>query len=358
MFVADAAPGAVQAQTGKLALKRVTENGQPATQPADSQPPPARPPTPARPVAAEFGASKRPATPTPPRDGVQPGRLSGRLLAVARQAALDHAGFSPGLIDGAIGPKTRLALRTFQQARGLPATGEFDEASDAALSVHERPATIEYVVTSRDLASVGPVPTDWNAKSRLSRLDYESLEALLAERGHCTRAELARLNPGRSFTSLVAGDRILLPNVGREESPASSAAAVEVDLSARTVRAIDGQGRTLALFHCSIAKYASKRPKGDAVVRKIAWDPEYTFDPKMWPEVRSVKTKLTIPPGPRNPVGLCWIGLSLPGYGIHGTPAPELIGKTGSHGCIRLANWDVLRLAKMIKVDTRVRFVV
>lgn len=282
--------------------------------------------------------------------------MSGRLLPVARQAALDRAGFSPGLIDGAIGPKTRLALRTFQQARGLPVTDEFDEATDTALGVHAQPPTIDYVVTARDLASVGPVPTDWNAKARLSRLDYESLEALLAERGHCTRAELARLNPGRSFSSLIAGDRVLLPNVGGESAP-SAAAAVEVDLNARTVRAVDGQGRTLALFHCSIANHASKRPKGDAVVRKIAWDPEYTFDPKMWPEVRSVKTKLTIPAGPRNPVGVCWIGLSLPGYGIHGTPAPELIGKTGSHGCIRLTNWDVLRLAKMIKVDTRVKFV-
>jgi len=112
----------------------------------------------------------------------------------------------------------------------------------------------------------------------------------------------------------------------------------------------------VGLFHCSIAADKARLPSGQASVIVISENPAYTFDPKMWPEVKDVTQKLTIPPGPRNPVGLCWIGLSLPGYGMHGTPMPEMIGKTGSHGCFRLTNWDALRLAKMVRVGTPVRF--
>jgi lipoprotein-anchoring transpeptidase ErfK/SrfK len=85
--------------------------------------------------------------------------------------------------------------------------------------------------------------------------------------------------------------------------------------------------------------------------------PDYLFDPKKWPEVRDVKKKLLLPPGPRSPVGLCWIGLSIDGYGIHGTPEPEFVGKTGSHGCFRLTNWDVVRLGRAVRPGTPVRLI-
>jgi len=120
---------------------------------------------------------------------------------------------------------------------------------------------------------------------------------------------------------------------------------------------LNRQRQLVALLHCSIAKHRDKLPSGDASVVVITENPTYTFDPKMWPEVKGVDRKLLIPAGPRNPVGRCWIGLSLPGYGIHGSPNPELIGKTGSHGCFRLSNWDALRLARMIRVGTKVHFV-
>jgi hypothetical protein len=131
---------------------------------------------------------------------------------------------------------------------------------------------------------------------------------------------------------------------------------MEIDLSEKIVRVLDRERKLIGLFHCSIAKDREKLPSGSASVVVITENPKYTFDPKMWPEVKGVDRKLLIPPGPRNPVGRCWIGLSLPGYGIHGSPNPEMIGKTGSHGCFRLTNWDALRLAGMIRVGTRVRF--
>lgn len=278
------------------------------------------------------------------------------LDAVARQAALDRAGYSPGLIDGALGRKTTHALTRFQRARGLVASGQFDDATLAALRIAESPATLSYPVSAQDFQEIGPSPKDWNAKARLPRLGYESLATLLAERGHCTVITLARLNPGRKLESLRPGDTINLPNVQQPDA-LPAAAAIEVDLSDKTVSALDRRDNIVALFHCSIAKFAEKRPRGQTRIAKVARDPVYNFDPAMWPEVKNVARKLTIPPGPRNPVGLAWIGLELPGYGIHGTPAPEMIGKTGSHGCIRLANWDAVRLLGIVRPGTPVRFV-
>ena len=275
---------------------------------------------------------------------------------LARQAALDRAGFSPGVIDGAAAAKTALAVREFQAAHGLPATGRCDARTLAALGVEHAPDTMEYRITAADLRDIGPVPRGWKAKARADRLRYESLLALLAERGHCKPDVVRRLNPRVDWKKLRAGDRVILPNVGPQRA-AEPVAAIEVDLAQKVVRAKDRQGRTVARFPCSIAKFAAKRPRGAARVTSVAFDPEYRFKPAMWPEVRGIKSSLRIPPGPRNPVGLCWIGLSLPGYGIHGTPNPELIGKTGSHGCIRLANWDAVRLGRMVQVGTSVRFV-
>ncbi len=294
------------------------------------------------------------AAPLPPHDPL--GEEADWETVVGRQAALDRAGFSPGLIDGRAGRKTALAVRAFQEARGLPPTGVFDARTRAALRCDDTPATMPYTITAADVRDVGSVPQDWNAKAKLDRLRYESLSALLAERGHCTRATVARLNPGRDLDRLMPGATVTLPNV-KDPAPLPTAARLEVDLDEKLVRVLDATGRPVALLHCSIAEFVGKRPRGEARVVTVVFDPAYTFRPEMWPEVKNVRRPLTIPPGPRNPVGLCWIGLSMPGYGIHGTPQPELIGKTGSHGCIRLTNWDAVRLGKSVRVGTPVRFV-
>jgi lipoprotein-anchoring transpeptidase ErfK/SrfK len=280
-----------------------------------------------------------------------PARTMGTL---AMQAALDRAGFSPGLVDGIAGPKTRAALLEFQKSKRLKVSGEFDDPTVAALASSE-PTTVEYKITPADARDIGEVPDDWNARAKLDRLRYESLHALVAERGHCTLVCVAWLNPSVQLERLRAGDTVTLPNV-KPTALAASAAELVVDLEAKQVRALDAGGRTLLLLPCSIAANYENRPGSDTRVAKLAFDPDYTFRPESWPEVKNVTRTLVIPPGPRNPVGLCWIGLELPGYGIHGTPKPELIGKTGSHGCIRLANWDAVRLGKAVTIGMPVRF--
>jgi lipoprotein-anchoring transpeptidase ErfK/SrfK len=267
--------------------------------------------------------------------------------AMRLQIALDRAGFSPGLIDGVVGRKTQVAAGLYRRSH----------AADPALPA-DVPTTLLYTLTAADLADVGDVPRDWNLRAQMERMTYESVAALLAERGHCTIATVRRLNPDLDLEALRPGSRVVLPNVLDAASVrVQPAASITIDLGEKTVSALDEAGRVVAVFHCSIAQFAEKRPTGSTAVKVVAFDPEYTFDPAMWPEVSNVRAKLRIPPGPRNPVGLAWVGLNLPGYGIHGTPWPELIGKTGSHGCIRLANWDAVRLARMVRIGLPVRFV-
>lgn len=276
--------------------------------------------------------------------------------AVALQAALDRAGFSPGVIDGKPGAKTRSAVEAYQAFRGHSVTGVIDAATRKALGMDDRPAVMKYRITREDVRMVAPPPKTWPEKAQVSRLGYRSLADLVAERGHCTQALLSRLNGGLRLHRLEAGNDIWIPTVW-PAAPPPKASRLEVNLEHKTISVLDSSGRVASLFHCSIAKDKEKRPAGACRIEAVTKNPEYLFDPAFWPEVKGVTKKLRIPPGPRSPVGLCWIALSLPGYGIHGTPEPELIGRTGSHGCFRLTNWDALRLAKMVRPGVTVRFI-
>jgi lipoprotein-anchoring transpeptidase ErfK/SrfK len=291
------------------------------------------------------------------RAAVGEGAEAALRRSIAWQVALDARGISPGLIDGRIGPKTRLATREFQRTHRLPITGELDDATAQAIGVAPDEVLGRYTIQPADLAEIGPAPRGWLAKSKLRRLGHESLETVLAEKFHCARHLLRTLNPGTDLTRLKAGDKVVVPIV-QEPTSLPRAAYVEIDVTEKVIRVVDEKKQLAGLFHCSVARSKSKLPRGETRVISVVPDPTYTFDPKMWPEVKErIDRPLTIPPGPRNPVGRCWIGLGLPGYGMHGTPNPELIGKTGSHGCIRLANWDAVRLSKMVEIGTPVRFV-
>jgi lipoprotein-anchoring transpeptidase ErfK/SrfK len=286
----------------------------------------------------------------------QPAVPSAFRKAITLQLGLEHAGFSPGLIDGKAGAKTSYAIEEFQRANALAVTGKPDDATLAALELPgEGPFTI-YTITSDDSTQVTGTTTDWNERAAMKFLGYESLEDLVAERFHTSRVCLSELNPGVDLDHLSVGDVLTVPDVGGTPTSYRHAAKIEVNLEQKTIRLFDTDEKVIGLFFCSIARDKEKRPSGDATVKTIAINPEYTFDPALWTDVTNVDHKLTIPPGPRNPVGLAWVGLSLPGYGMHGTPHPEQIGKTGSHGCFRLTNWDAIRLANMVSVGTPVVF--
>ncbi|MBU6398688.1 MAG: L,D-transpeptidase family protein [Verrucomicrobia bacterium] len=267
------------------------------------------------------------------------------------QLVLARQGLSPGSIDGVLGSQTRSALRAFQEQEHLSPTGELDGATRARLVLTVPPLT-DYTITTNDLERLEPVSPTWLGKSEQDRLDYETILELIAEKAESHPRLIQRLNPEIHWTNVLAGTRVQVPNVApppiREK-----AALLRIDLSSKTLEAFDANTNLLAHFPCSIARFVEKRPVGELHVVAVASNPVYIFDPENFPESeegRRLGRKLALPPGPNNPVGTAWISLDRPGYGIHGTPKPEDVGRTESHGCFRLANWNANWLLQLVNV--------
>ncbi|HZR16734.1 MAG TPA: L,D-transpeptidase family protein [Verrucomicrobiae bacterium] len=271
------------------------------------------------------------------------------------QVALARLALSPGSIDGLLGPQTRSALRAFQQKEHLSMTGELDNATRERLLLSE-PPTGTYLVTSNDLARLQPLSSTWLGKSRQTALEYETVLELVSEKSQAAPTLVQRLNPDIVWSNVSACAPLELPNISLPESR-RRAAFITIGLSDKVLEAWDERTNLLVHFPCSIARQVDKRPVGELHVTVVALNPNYTFDPEIFPEsaeARELKTKLVLPPGPNNPVGVAWIGLDRPGYGIHGTPRPEQVGRTESHGCFRLANWNAAYVARLVSVGTPV----
>lgn len=271
------------------------------------------------------------------------------------QLALTRLGISAGSLDGVAGSQTRAALLAYQQREQLPLTGILDVETRARL-VLETPAVTTYVVTSNDLARLQPVASTWLGKSQQSALDYETILELVAERTHAHPGYIRTLNPGVNWSNLLAGAELRVPDAAYPE-PVEKASLIRISLSGKALQAFGAQSNLLAHFPCSIAQRVEKRPVGELHVVAIAPDPDYTFNPDVFPEsaeAKAIGRKLMIKPGPNNPVGTAWISLDRPGYGMHGTPNPEQVGRTESHGCFRLANWNAEYLIKLVNIGTPV----
>jgi len=271
------------------------------------------------------------------------------------QIALISDGISSGSLDGALGSQTRAALAAFQRDQGLDVTGELDAVTKSNLMLESAPFTT-YTVTAEDLARLQPIAPTWLGKSQQTALDFESILELVSEKTFSHPNLIRRLNPEVNWSNVVAGTILQVPNARYPDDP-SKAAWVTIHLASRILEAFDAETNLIAHFPCSIAKKVEKRPVGLLHVEVIAPHPNYTFDPDVFPESaegRELHRKLILPPGPNNPVGVAWIGLDRPGYGIHGTPRPEEVGRTESHGCFRLANWNAEFLLKIVTVGTPV----
>ena len=301
--------------------------------------------------AFSVSTSSAPATNSPANNSRLPPVAPANDRILEAQIALARHSISPGPLDGVLGPQTRAALRAFQEKQKLPGTGELDDDTRAQLTASEALFT-NYTVTAEDLARLHPLGTNWLSKAQQDRLEYEIILELVAEKSHAHPNLIRRLNRGIDWSNVDAGATLTIPNVGNPPIR-TKAAFVKSFLSARILEAFDADTNLLAHFPCSIARRVEKRPVGELHVAVLAPNPNYTFDPENFPEsaeARELGRKLILPPGPNNPVGTVWIGLDKPGYGIHGTPQPEEVGRTESHGCFRLANWNAEYLLQLVWV--------
>jgi lipoprotein-anchoring transpeptidase ErfK/SrfK len=274
---------------------------------------------------------------------------------VELQVALARQGISPGSLDGVLGSQTRAALRAFQQREGLPVTGAADATTKSKLVLNSPPDR-DYTVAAEDLRRLSPVGPTWLAKSMQERLEYENILELVSEKAHAHPNLIRMLNPSVDWNNIAPGTTLRIPDVDYPP-PKAKAGFIRIRLSDKTLVAFDRNTNLLAQFPCSIARQVEKRPVGKLQVESIALNPNYKFSPEIFPESeegRRLKRPLMIPQGPNNPVGTAWIGLNKSGYGIHGTPRPEDVGRTESHGCFRLANWNAEYLAEMVEVGTPV----
>jgi lipoprotein-anchoring transpeptidase ErfK/SrfK len=270
-------------------------------------------------------------------------------IALARQA------ICPGSLDGVMGFQTRAALLVFQKREKLPLTGALDDATRNRLRIETYPVA-SYWTSSNDVARLRPLSPTWLGKSEQSALDFEGILELVAERHHANPKLIRALNPGVNWSNVVAGTELRVPLVQYPE-PDELAAQIRISLAAKTLQVFGATSNLLAQFPCSIAQRVEKRPVGELYVTAIAPNPNYTFNPEVFPEspeAQAIGRKLILHPGPNNPVGVAWISLNLPGYGIHGTPIPEQVGRTESHGCFRLANWNAEYLVKLVRTGTPV----
>ena len=276
------------------------------------------------------------------------------LAILALQICLDRRGFSPNAMDGQAGVKTHSALAAYCAASGLPPPKpNEDEFAFVKYFGNEHDLFTTMEVTAADIAALTKIPSAPVKKASLKSMGYESINEMFAERGHVTQNTLRRLNPHIVWTNVTVGTKIKLPEV----SPVAiegKAALIRVSLSKFSITALDATGRPIAIYPCSIAKDKAKRPPPGEIkiVTQIA-GPNYTYTPDFTPKGRK-PLRHVFPPGPNNPVGTVWLGLSIPGYGIHGTPTPERIGRAESHGCFRLSNWNAEKLYELVKPGTRV----
>ena len=277
------------------------------------------------------------------------------LLILALQTCLDRAGFSPNAIDGEWGHKSQVALATYCAVKGVPVPPS-PEAAFVTFFRKEPPTCTTVEVTAADVAALVRIPSRPEDKAKLHAMGYETLQEMFAERGHLSETALKRLNPALPWPNPPVGAKVRIPHFPKGGGSAARANALRVSLSRREITAFDAQGNFLLLLPCSIAADKNKLPPaGEIQVATMVPKPNYTYTPDFTP--RGVKpAKQILPPGPNNPVGAVWLGLSLPGYGIHGTPKPEQIGRAESHGCFRLANWNARRLYDIC--DTGVSVVV
>jgi lipoprotein-anchoring transpeptidase ErfK/SrfK len=294
------------------------------------------------------------------------------------QVILDRLGFSPGIIDGREGQSLTAALKGFQTARGMTASGKLDKPTLSALHQYRdwRPL-VRVTLQAADLQGpyVPHIPKREDEQAKLPSLGYTRPLEKLGEMFHTTPDVLVALNPGGG--RIEPGATFAFPNVITQshdytgdwkpewrqtlamlnvDANQPKADHLVVDKSDKVLRVYDADEKLVAQFNVTTGSEHDPLPLGTWKINVADTNPKFHFNPDLFWDAKAGEQKAMLPPGPNGPVGVVWLDLSKEHYGIHGTPEPQNIGRTESHGCIRMANWDVARLALMVKPGTKAIF--
>jgi lipoprotein-anchoring transpeptidase ErfK/SrfK len=323
--------------------------------------------------------------------------------ATRLQVFLDRANFGPGKIDGRYGEFTIKALQLYRTAQGgaakganpaIPPIAEPPEGAkrgklssrkhsvkEAAPDVSDLdltsidPVFTSYTVIDEDANAVGEVPGQPAAQAKLKWLPYRSVAEGVAEKYHCDVDFLEELNPGRT-KALKAGDVVTVPNVepftfnrprdgkaskgandedeAKTDDKSAQPRRLYISTKSNMVEVHEGEN-VVAAFPVTVGSQQTASPIGEWKVQRILKLPTFRYDKQMLQHGERSGDFHLLPPGPNNPVGILWIALNKKGVGIHGTNSPDQIGRNASHGCIRLANWDIVKLAAMVKPGAPVK---
>ncbi|SER08406.1 Lipoprotein-anchoring transpeptidase ErfK/SrfK [Faunimonas pinastri] len=366
-------PAADQAPAPSDAAPAPTTEGAQPTQPAPNAPSPDQA-TPAQPAPAPSGQAAAPDQPTAQTAGAQgvlaPDAVNSaqfdpkaetdkkpNAVVLKAEILLDRADSSPGVMDGIFGSNVEKAVKAFQTTHDLKPDGKLGQDLWNALGAdHAAPLLVSYTITPQDVA--GPftpnLPTDYAELAKLPQIGYQDVAEMLAERFHMDEGFLKALNPGRDFNK--AGTQIVVAAVKRQPIT-RKLKRIDVDKSVGQVRAYDDQDKLIVAYPATIGSPELPSPSGTHKVKGVSWHPIYYYDPDKNFKQGNNTEKLKLPAGPNNPVGVVFIALTKPTYGIHGTPDPAKIDKASSHGCVRLTNWDALELAHAVKFGLTVRFI-
>ncbi|MEY2520986.1 MAG: hypothetical protein QOF24_2745 [Verrucomicrobiota bacterium] len=280
--------------------------------------------------------------------------------SVKLQIFLDNSDFGPGKIDGRMGEFFRKALVHYKRAHGMAETGAVD-----SWLLDQVPETYTtFTIPPEAENFVGPTSGKPSEQSKLKKLLYGSLLELVAERYHSAEDFLKKLNPGMKLENLKPGDTVKVPNVlpfkiedlhegFAQTNPAFVNRKIYIDTKDRFLLIYDGK-QLVAEFPITPGSSTLPAPMGLWKILGIATLPVFRHDEGVLQHGEKSSVFYNLPPGPNNPVGVLWMGLNKPHVGIHGTNNPETIGRAGSHGCIRTANWDAARVRELVTVGNAV----